>query len=81
MKKVKEFADGIGPYKLLIDREPKIVDWAHAAGLTVTPYTFGSSATGRFKNVREEMYHFLFELGVDALFTDNPDQFPGKRRR
>ena len=81
LKKVKEFADGIGPYKLLIDREPKIVDWAHAAGLTVTSYTFASSATGRFKDVREEMYHFLFELGVDALFTDNPDQFPGKRTR
>ncbi len=81
LKKVKEFADGIGPYKLLIDREPKIVAWAHAAGLTVTPYTFGSSATGRFQDVREEMYHFLFELGVDALFTENPDRFPRERRR
>jgi glycerophosphoryl diester phosphodiesterase len=76
MKKVKEFADGIGPSKRLIDANPQVVKWAHDAGLTVTPYTFRSSATGRFKTVREEMEHFLYTLGVDALFTDNPDQFP-----
>lgn len=76
LKKVKAFADGIGPSKLLLDREPKIVEWAHAAGLTVTPYTFRSVNTGKFKDVREEMTHALFTLGVDALFTDNPDQFP-----
>jgi glycerophosphoryl diester phosphodiesterase len=76
MKKVKEFADGIGPAKALIDREPELVKWAHGAALTVTPYTFRSSSTGRFKDVREEMNHYLYDLGVDALFTDNPDQFP-----
>jgi len=76
LKKVKEFADGIGPAKGLLDREPKIVEWAHAAGLTVTPYTFRSVAPGKFKDVREEMKHFLFALAVDAVFTDNPDQFP-----
>jgi glycerophosphoryl diester phosphodiesterase len=76
LKTIKAFADGIGPAKALIEREPKIVEWAHAAGLTVTPYTFRSSLPGKFKDVREEMRHFLFELGVDALFTDNPDQFP-----
>ena len=50
--------------------------WAHAAGLTVTPWTFRSSNTGHFARVREEMAKFLYEYGVDALFTDNPDQFP-----
>ncbi len=78
LKKVKGFADGIGPSKILIEREPKIVEWAHSAGLTVTPYTFRSGLTGKFKDVREEMNHFLYVLGVDALFTDNPDQFPQK---
>lgn len=78
LKKVKSFADGIGPSKTLIEREPKIVEWAHASGLTVTPYTFRSAFTGKFKDVREEMEHFLYTLGVDAVFTDNPDQFPRK---
>ena len=27
-------------------------------------------------NAIEEMAHFLFELGVDGLFTNNPDLFP-----
>jgi glycerophosphoryl diester phosphodiesterase len=76
MKRVKEFADGIGPAKGLIDREPLIVKWAHDAGLSVTPFTFRSSSTGRFKDVREEMEYFLYQLGVDSVFTDNPDQFP-----
>jgi len=76
LKRVKEFADGIGPAKGLIERNPEITQWAHAAGLTVTPYTFRSTSTGRFKDAREEMRHFLFDYGVDALFTDNPDLFP-----
>jgi glycerophosphoryl diester phosphodiesterase len=76
MKSVKEFADGIGPMKGLIERNPEIVKWAHDAGLTVTPYTFRSASTGRFKDAREEMRHFLFNYGVDAVFTDNPDMFP-----
>ena len=42
----------------------------------VTAYTFRSRDTGRFPNVREEMAHALFTLGIDALFTDNPDRFP-----
>jgi len=26
--------------------------------------------------VREEMTHFLYTLGIDALFSNHPDQFP-----
>jgi hypothetical protein len=29
--------------------------------------------------VRQEMEKFLYEIGVDAVFTDNPDQFPRSR--
>ena len=47
-----------------------------AAGLTVTPWTFRSSNTGSFPSVRAEMETFLYDHGVDAVFTDNPDQFP-----
>lgn len=76
LKRAKTFADGIGPNKRLVDADPEIVKRAHDAGLTVTLYTFRSSLTGRFKSVREEMAHFLYTLGADAAFTDNPDQFP-----
>lgn len=76
LQEVKKFADGIGPSKSLIEAEPKIVQWAHELGLTVTPYTFRAGLSGKYKDLREEMRQFLFVYGVDALFTDNPDQFP-----
>jgi len=74
LAETKQFATGIGPAKALVDKT--LVMQAHALGLTVTPYTFRSSNTGRFKTVREEMSYYLYNLGVDALFTDNPDLFP-----
>jgi glycerophosphoryl diester phosphodiesterase len=77
LHRVEEFA-GIGPDKNLLWANPDLVDWAHKAGLSVTAYTFGSSAVGEgFSDVREEMTYYLHALDIDALFTDNPDQFPG----
>ena len=76
LKEISAFATGLGPAKLLIDADPTLVPRAHAAGLTVIPYTFRSSSTGRFPSVRDEMTHFLSVVGVDGLFTDNPDLFP-----
>jgi glycerophosphoryl diester phosphodiesterase len=74
--RVAAFATGIGPSKILIDRDPTLVARAKALRLSVIPYTFRSSAPGRFPSVRDEMAHFLNVLGVDGVFTDNPDQFP-----
>jgi len=76
LKEIAAFATGLGPSKLLIDQDPTLVPRAHAAGLTVIPYTFRSSSAGRFPSVRAEMTHFLAVVGVDGLFTDNPDEFP-----
>jgi glycerophosphoryl diester phosphodiesterase len=76
LRDIARFATGIGPAKRLLEQQPDVVRRAQAAGLTVTAYTFRSRDTGKFPNVREEMRHFLFTLGIDAVFTDNPDQFP-----
>jgi glycerophosphoryl diester phosphodiesterase len=75
------FATGIGPSKGLLDGKPALVEAAHAAKLTVTPYTFTTRTTpgappSRFANLEAEMRYFLYDLNVDALFTDNPDRFP-----
>lgn len=72
----KGVVQGFGPSKQLVLGQPDFVRWAQREGLTVTPYTFRSADTGRFASVKEEMEHFLYTLGVDGLFTDNPDQFP-----
>ncbi len=76
VKEVAGWATGLGPNKMIVAKAPEVVKWARAAGLTVTPWTFRSSNTGTFPNVRAEMEEFLYKHDVDALFTDNPDQFP-----
>jgi glycerophosphoryl diester phosphodiesterase len=75
LKEIAGWASGVAPNKVLIAAHPEMVQWAHAAGLTVTSWTFRSSST-TVPSVRDEMAKFLYELGVDAVFTDNPDQFP-----
>ena len=76
LTEIATFATGLGPSKVLIDADATLVGRAHAAGLTVIPYTFRSLSAGRFPSVRDEMAHFLGVAGVDGLFTDNPDLFP-----
>jgi len=76
LRELAGFVNGIGPAKDLIDRQPDLVRRAHEAGLTVTAYTFRATGAGRFVSAREEMSYYLYTLGIDALFTDNPDLFP-----
>jgi glycerophosphoryl diester phosphodiesterase len=77
LAQIATFATGIGPSKVLLDGQPDVVRMAHDAGLTVTPYTFTTrGAPTRFADVGAEMRHYLNDLNVDALFTDNPDRFP-----
>jgi len=80
LARVADFATGIGPDKALLIDVPSATADAHAAGLTVIPYTFrgdrpGDFGTVKFDSVAEEMSHFLYVIGVDGLFTNNPDEF------
>ncbi len=76
LRELATFATGIAPEKAVIERHPEMVRIAHASGLTVTSWTFRADERTRFPSVRDEMAHFLYDLGIDALFTNNPDQFP-----
>lgn len=79
LERMKAFATGVGPTKRLLLDNPNAVALAHAAGITVIPWTFGSDSPAEFADVEIEMAHFVFELGVDGLFTNNPDLFPRTR--
>lgn len=76
LREARIFASGIGVEKSLVRDDPALVERAHALGLSVVVYTFRSADTANFPDVRSEMAHYLWKLGVDAVFTDNPDQFP-----
>jgi glycerophosphoryl diester phosphodiesterase len=80
LKAWKGIVQGFGPTKNIVLRNPDFVKWAHAEGMSVTPYTFRQSDTGKagYSDVADEMAHYLYKLDVDALFTDNPDKFPRK---
>jgi glycerophosphoryl diester phosphodiesterase len=76
LRELATFATGIAPEKVVIARNPDMVKRAHDAGLTVTSWTFRADDKTTFPSVRDEMAHFLYTYGIDALFTNNPDQFP-----
>ena len=76
LRELKTFATGIAPEKALVTRHPGIVKIAHDLGLTVTCWTFRADEKTSFPSVRDEMSHFLYTYGIDALFTNNPDLFP-----
>jgi glycerophosphoryl diester phosphodiesterase len=75
-EQVKEFATGIGPSKDLILAYSDIVPDAHAAGLTVIPYTFGGRDPNSMVDLAVETRYFLNSIGVDGIFINNPDLFP-----
>ncbi len=73
---VAGFATGFGPTKSLLLGAPGVVDLAHQHDLTVVPWTFRARDPGDFETVEDEMAHYLYELGVDGIITNNPDLFP-----
>jgi glycerophosphoryl diester phosphodiesterase len=76
LRELSLFVTGIAPEKVVIARHPEMVKAAHALGMPVTSWTFRADEKTEFPTVRDEMSHFLYDLGIDALFTNNPDQFP-----
>jgi glycerophosphoryl diester phosphodiesterase len=77
LREILRFAHGIGPARGILLAHRELASQAARLGLLVIPYTFSSSrVTDQFGDVRAEMRYFLYDLGVDGLFTDNPDRFP-----
>ena len=59
-----------------------VVKNAHAAGLFVHPYTFRSEAkrlASDFKGDPKAEYRLFYQLGVDGVFSDFPDQAKAAR--
>lgn len=66
-----EFCDGIAPPRAAIEdvetgAVSALVDKAHALGLAVFPYTFNDE--------EEAMRRYLYEYGVEGVFTNYPDK-------
>lgn len=85
LREIATYADGIGPWKVLIVPRDEggnltpptnLIDRAHAVGLVVHAYTFRSEARYLARQYDDEPgaeYRQFFSLGVDGVFTDFPD--------
>jgi len=86
IRQIAQYADGIGPsMSLVVDRDSQpgalmvsdLVALAHSNGMDVHPYTFRLDAgqVPAYADSFEQMLEiFLFEAGVDGVFTDFPDR-------
>ena len=67
LAEIRTFATGIAPHYQLVNRMPDLVAQAHAAGLTVVPFTFSlrpakdpyPEATGEWRKTIDEMLRTL----------------------
>ncbi|MBW6454556.1 MAG: glycerophosphodiester phosphodiesterase [Trueperaceae bacterium] len=81
MDQIAGYADGIGPSMTrIIDGDGNwvndnfLVREAHARGLQVHPYTMRADVLPGYVGSFEELLElFLFEAGVDGVFTDHTD--------
>lgn len=76
LQELATFASGIAPEKSVIARHPDMVGRAHTLKLSITAWTFKADEKTPYGNVSDEMAQFLYVWGIDALFTNHPDQFP-----
>jgi len=76
---VAVYAQAIGPAKHLVDAD--LVEAAHAAGLAVHPWTFRREPRYLPEGDRDLAAELgrHYEMGVDGVFTDNPDLAVGAR--
>ncbi len=81
LTKLKVFSTGISPEKTIVTSHPDAMNRARQMGMPITPYTFRASAVTGYPDVRAEMSHYINDLGVDGVITDNPDQMPAPRKR
>ena len=92
VRAIASYADAIGPQKSLVipigengqlDEPTKLVEWAHAAGLLVHPWTFraenyflpGDLRRGDSPIARGDLaaeIHAFIDAGIDGLFSDQP---------
>ncbi len=74
LKNVATYANGIGPDKMLLKKYPDLVQRAHDNGLEVHPYTIRRDAVAKpYKNTQSEIKSYFYQLKVDGMFFDFPD--------
>jgi glycerophosphoryl diester phosphodiesterase len=74
--RLKEFATGISPEKVVLEQQPEAMKQIRGLGMLITPYTYRAAAVTGYPDVTAEMRHYIDDLKVDGVITDNPDLVP-----
>lgn len=80
LSQVAKYAAGVGPSISILEKDPSRIEAIHRLGMKIHPYTVSwKRLPDRFEDLTEWSEHLLATVGVDGLFTDNPDLFPHGR--
>lgn len=85
MKKIAQYADGIGPdyHMLIVEEKSKpnqivltdMVKDAHASNMAVHPYTIRADKLPKYVTDVNQLFDAIYnQAGVDGVFTDFPDK-------
>ena len=67
-------ADGVGPWKGLVEASPEVVAKAHARGMKVHPWTFRADVVpDKYPTIEQELATYFGVYLVDGVFTDFVD--------
>lgn len=83
LREIRTYAEGIGPHKLTLLKDPSIVSLAHELGLLVHAYTFRNDPPfldSKYQGDPLKEYYEYFNLGVDGVFSDFPETAIKARR-
>ena len=74
LEAVAKYANGIGPDKNLIEKNPDLVVWAHGFGLVVHPYTIRvDERPAKYATTKDELRQLFGVYKIDGVFIDFPD--------
>ena len=74
LERIGDYAAGVGVHKALLLKDSSLVERAHGLGLAVHAFTLRADAVGPGFPSFEAEIRALAGMGLDAVFTDHPDQ-------
>ncbi|MCF6286503.1 MAG: glycerophosphodiester phosphodiesterase [Candidatus Hydrogenedentes bacterium] len=74
LEAVAKYANGIGPDKNIIEKNPDFATWAHGAGLVIHPYTVRvDDRPAKYATTKDELQQLFGVYKIDGVFIDFPD--------
>jgi glycerophosphoryl diester phosphodiesterase len=80
LPEVAAYACGLGPSIAILRADPSRITAARSHGLKLHPYTISqSNLPSEFIDLSDYTAYLLYDLGVEGVFTNNPDIFPREK--